>query len=80
MSNPSPTSVAKLRVDQVGSLLRPQKIKDVYARHGNGEAGDEEMRRIQDESIQGLIAHQETRQDFFASRRNDNCCRSSRFL
>jgi hypothetical protein len=37
MSNPSPTTVAKLRVDQVGSLLRPQKIKDVYARHGNGD-------------------------------------------
>jgi methionine synthase II (cobalamin-independent) len=42
MSNQS-TSVAKLRVDQVGSLLRPQKLKDVYARHGNGEAGDEEI-------------------------------------
>jgi hypothetical protein len=59
MSNQSPTSVAKLRVDQVGSVLRPQKLKDVYARHGNGEAGDEELRRIQDESIEELIARQE---------------------
>jgi hypothetical protein len=60
MSNPSLTSVPKLRVDQVGSLLRPQKLKDVYARHGNGEAADEELRQIQDESIEELIAHQET--------------------
>jgi hypothetical protein len=59
MSNQSPTAVAKLRVDQVGSLLRPQKLKDVYARHGNGEAGDEELRQIQDDSIEELIAHQE---------------------
>jgi len=59
MSNPSPTSVAKLRVDQVGSLLRPQKIKDVYARHGNGEAGDEELRQFPDEPIEELIALQE---------------------
>ena len=39
MSNQSLTFVAKLRVDQVGSLLCPQKLKDVYAHHGNGEAG-----------------------------------------
>jgi hypothetical protein len=60
MSNPSPPSVAKLRVDQVSNLLRPQKLKDVYARHGNGENGDEELRQIQDESIEELIADQET--------------------
>ncbi len=48
-----------LRVDQVGSLLRPQKLKDVYTRHGNGRADDEELRKVQDESVNELIAKQE---------------------
>jgi 5-methyltetrahydropteroyltriglutamate--homocysteine methyltransferase len=48
-----------LRVDQVGSLLRPQKLKDVYTRHGNGRADDEELRQVQDECVNELIAKQE---------------------
>ena len=47
------------RVDQVGSLLRPSQLKDAYARHGNGEIGDDELTRIQDESVKDLIAKQE---------------------
>ena len=50
---------SRLRVDQVGSLLRPEKLKDVYARHGIGKADDEALRQIQDESIRELIAKQE---------------------
>jgi 5-methyltetrahydropteroyltriglutamate--homocysteine methyltransferase len=50
-----------LRVDQVGSLLRPQELKDVYTRHGNGRASDEELRQVQDASIDELIAKQEAR-------------------
>ncbi len=42
-----PRNISKLskrsRVDQVGSLLRPQTLKDAYARHGNGEIGDERI-------------------------------------
>ncbi len=49
-----------LRADQVGSLLRPQKLKDVYTRHGNGKADDEELRKVQDESVNELIAEQES--------------------
>lgn len=52
---------SSLRVDQVGSLLRPQKLKDVYARHGIGKADDEELRQVQDVSIRDLIAKQEAR-------------------
>ncbi len=51
---------ANLRMDQVGSLLRPQKLKDIYTRHGNGETNDDELRRIQDESVGELIAKQES--------------------
>lgn len=50
-----------LHADQVGSLLRPQKLKDVYARHGDGAADDEELREIQDASVRELIAKQEAR-------------------
>jgi len=46
-------------VDQVGSLLRPQALKDAYARHGNGEIGDAELARIQNESVKALMAKQE---------------------
>jgi len=47
------------RVDQVGSLLRPRALKDAYSRHGNGEIGDDELARIQDESVKALMAKQE---------------------
>jgi 5-methyltetrahydropteroyltriglutamate--homocysteine methyltransferase len=59
MTRRFPRISSSFRVDQVGSLLRPQKLKDVYARHGDGQANDEELRQVQDESIRDLIAKQE---------------------
>jgi methionine synthase II (cobalamin-independent) len=56
---PSLSPMFNCRVDQVGSLLRPQTLKDAYARHGDGEASDEELARAQDESVRALIAKQE---------------------
>jgi methionine synthase II (cobalamin-independent) len=53
------TLMKNTRVDQVASLLRPQKLKDVYARHGDGKASEEEIERAQDESVRRLIAKQE---------------------
>jgi 5-methyltetrahydropteroyltriglutamate--homocysteine methyltransferase len=53
------SSINHCHVDQVGSLLRPQRLKDVYARHGNGEASDDELLRVQDDSVRELIAKQE---------------------
>ena len=55
----SPTITKRSRVDQVGSLLRPQRLKATYARYGNGEIGDDELTRVQDESVKALIAKQE---------------------
>lgn len=52
-------TTAKIRIDQVGSLLRPQKLKEVYARHGLGQASDDELRQAQDEAIRQVIAKQE---------------------
>ncbi len=49
-----------LRFDQVGSLLRPQWLKDLYARHGDGAATDEELQAGQDRAIREVIAQQES--------------------
>jgi len=52
-------AVAKIRVDQVGSLLRPKKLKDVYGRHGRGAVSDGNLREAQDEAIHAIIVQQE---------------------
>jgi 5-methyltetrahydropteroyltriglutamate--homocysteine methyltransferase len=59
MTSKISTTVSVLRADQVGSLLRPQKLKDVYSRHGEGQASEAELRRVQDESVSELVAKQE---------------------
>ncbi|MBI4483918.1 MAG: methionine synthase [Acidobacteria bacterium] len=51
-----------LRVDQVGSLLRPAWLKEVYTRHGRGEAGGQELGEAQDRAICDVIAKQEALQ------------------
>jgi 5-methyltetrahydropteroyltriglutamate--homocysteine methyltransferase len=58
----SSSDVTTLRVDQVGSLLRPQKLKDIYARHGRGEASDQELHEIQDQAVRELLAQQQAHQ------------------
>ena len=52
-------TVKASRVDQVGSLLRPQTLKDTYARHGRSEIDDSELARQQSESVKALIAKQQ---------------------
>lgn len=60
MMTPShPSNLRSMRVDQIGSLLRPDKLKEIFAKYGRGEAGDKELRRAQDESIREVIAKQE---------------------
>jgi 5-methyltetrahydropteroyltriglutamate--homocysteine methyltransferase len=51
--------VTKLRIDQVGSLLRPKKLKDAYARHGRGASSDTALREAQDEAIHNVMLQQE---------------------
>ena len=50
-----------LRVDLVGSMLRPQTLKDAFAKYGSGECSDEEFRGAQDEAIRDLVAKQVAR-------------------
>src|SRR5437588_12057428 len=54
-----PPDLNSLRVDQIGSLLRPAKLKEIFAKFGRGEASDEELRRAQDEAIRDVVAKQE---------------------
>ena len=48
-----------MRVDQVGSLLRPQRLKEAFAKYGSGEVDDQALRQVQDEAIRDVIAKQE---------------------
>lgn len=48
----------KLRVDQVGSLLRPGPLKAAFAAYGQGKIGDPELRSIQDQAIRDVVVKQ----------------------
>jgi 5-methyltetrahydropteroyltriglutamate--homocysteine methyltransferase len=49
----------RLRIDHIGSLVRPAKLKEVFARYDRGELDRDELRRTQDEAIREVIAAQE---------------------
>jgi methionine synthase II (cobalamin-independent) len=48
-----------LRVDLNGSLVRPQRLLEIFNRQTRGEAEDEELMRAQDEAIRTVIRKQE---------------------
>ncbi len=47
------------RADHVGSLLRPQAIKEARAKRERGEIGTEELKAIEDREIADVIRKQE---------------------
>lgn len=47
------------RVDHIGSLVRPAKLKDIFARHDRGKATNQELCDAQDEAIRDVIRKQE---------------------
>ena len=49
----------RIRIDHIGSLVRPAKLKDVFARYDRGEASKEELATAQDVAIRGVIQKQE---------------------
>ncbi len=51
-------NLATMRVDQVGSLLRPQKLKDAFAGYGVGKIDERGLREIQDDAIRDVVAKQ----------------------
>ncbi len=59
MSSASFPNLNQLRVDQIGSLVRPAIMKDVFARFDRGAASREELIQVQDQAIREVIARQE---------------------
>ncbi len=53
------TALANARVDQIGSLLRPQALKDAFMRFARKETSREELRAAQDAAIRDIVAEQE---------------------
>jgi 5-methyltetrahydropteroyltriglutamate--homocysteine methyltransferase len=47
------------RADHVGSLLRPQVLRQAFRRHAADEIGDDEFARIQDDCIRAAVRMQE---------------------
>src|SRR3990170_1992077 len=55
------TDLNKIRIDHIGSLVRPAKLKDVFARYDRGQAPREELAKAQDDAIRDVIENQEAR-------------------
>ena len=53
------SELGKIRTDVVGSLLRPQALKDARRRFDSGEMGGDDLRRVQDTNIRQAAAMQE---------------------
>src|SRR5207247_9941141 len=49
---------APFRADEVGSLLRPQKIKDARAKLEKGEISADELSKIEDSEIEKIVHKQ----------------------
>jgi len=47
-----------MRVDMVGSLLRPEKLKEAFSNFGQGNINEDGLKRAQDEAIRDVVAKQ----------------------
>lgn len=52
-------NLATMRVDHVGSLLRPESLKQAFRAFGVGDLAREQLEAAQDEAIRAVIARQE---------------------
>ena len=59
MAQPVTNDPTKIRIDHIGSLVRPANLKDVFARYDRGQASREELAKAQDDSIHDVIQKQE---------------------
>lgn len=58
MNPASSIDLQSMRVDLVGSLLRPQSVKDAFERYGAGRSSEAELKKAQDEAIRAVVAKQ----------------------
>ncbi len=59
MASISTSDLARLRIDHIGSLVRPAQLRELFARYDRGEATREDLARAQDEAIRDVIQAQE---------------------
>lgn len=59
MNSSSMETLKRLRIDHIGSLVRPAKLKEAFARYDRKGLSNDELRRTQDEAIREVIAGQE---------------------
>ena len=52
-------NVPPFRADHVGSLLRPQELREARAKRARGEIQADQLKNIEDRAIKGVIAKQE---------------------
>ena len=48
------TELRELRAEHIGSLVHPDRLRDVFLRYDRGEATEEELLRAQDEAIRDV--------------------------
>jgi 5-methyltetrahydropteroyltriglutamate--homocysteine methyltransferase len=51
----------RLRIDHIGSLVRPAKLREVFVRYDRGQASKDELAKAQDQAIRDVIQKQESR-------------------
>ena len=59
MNSTSMNDLQRLRIDHIGSLVRPAKLKEAFARYDRGQLNREQLGLTQDEAIREVIAGQE---------------------
>ena len=59
MNSTSMNDLKRLRIDHIGSLVRPAKLKEAFARYDRGQLNREQLGLTQDEAIREVIAGQE---------------------
>ncbi|MGH7322393.1 MAG: cobalamin-independent methionine synthase II family protein [Candidatus Rokuibacteriota bacterium] len=59
MTDETRANLSGMRVDHVGSLLRPESLKATFMRYAEGKASGEELRRAQDAGIRDVVTKQE---------------------
>ena len=61
MAQPATNDLNKIRIDHIGSLVRPANLKDVFTRYDRGQASREALATGPDEAIRDVIENQEAR-------------------
>jgi methionine synthase II (cobalamin-independent) len=58
MSSARTIDVKSLRIDQVGSLLRPQQLQNAFVEYAQERISETDLRQVQDESIREVVTKQ----------------------